>query len=267
VADALQESGIERVSPVEIEVRDLNAWYGKSQALYGINLGIASQSVTALIGPSGCGKSTFVRCLNRMHEEVPGARAEGTVVVAGTNIYGRSVTPMLVRRHIGMVFQQPNPLPSKTIFENVAIGARLNGMVSSRGPQLSELVERSLHGAALWDEVKDRLDTPATSLSGGQQQRLCIARSLAVEPEIVLMDEPCSALDPIATLQIEDLIKTLKQRYTVVIVTHNMQQAARVADTTAFFLLGKLIEMGDTAKLFSKPDQQETEDYITGRFS
>ncbi|HEX9412059.1 MAG TPA: phosphate ABC transporter ATP-binding protein PstB [Ktedonobacterales bacterium] len=257
---------IERVSPVQINVRDLNAWYGRLQALFNINLTVASNSVTALIGPSGCGKSTFVRCLNRMHEEVPGARAEGSVLVEDTNIYGRSVAPMLVRRHIGMVFQQPNPLPSKSIFENVAIGARLHGLVPSRGSQLNELVERSLRGAALWDEVKDRLDTPAISLSGGQQQRLCIARTLAVEPQIVLMDEPCSALDPIATLQIEDLIKDLKQRYTVVIVTHNMQQAARVADTTAFFLSGKLIEVGDTAKLFSKPDKRETEDYITGRF-
>jgi phosphate transport system ATP-binding protein len=255
-----------RGPPVEIDVRNLNAWYGKSQALFDITVSFARNSVTAMIGPSGCGKSTFVRCLNRMHEEVPGARAVGTVLVDQADIYSRSILPTQVRRHIGMVFQSPNPLVSKSIFENVAIGARLNGLVPARGEQLSDLVERSLRGAALWDEVKDRLHTPAISLSGGQQQRLCIARCLAVEPRIVLMDEPCSALDPIATLQIEDLIKVLKQQYTVIIVTHNMQQAARVADTTAFFLSGKLIEVGETAKLFSNPTQKETEDYITGRF-
>jgi phosphate transport system ATP-binding protein len=251
---------------MEIEVRNLNAWYGRSQALFDINLGMAPNSVMAFIGPSGCGKSTFIRCLNRMHEEIPAARVAGTVLVEGTNIYQRTLSPMQVRRHIGMVFQQPNPLPTKSIFENVVIGARLNGLVPSRGAQANELVERSLRGAALWDEVKDRLQAPATSLSGGQQQRLCIARALAVEPHIVLMDEPCSALDPIATLLVEDLIKDLKQRYTVVIVTHNMQQAARVADTTAFFLQGKLIEVSDTARLFSRPEKKETEDYITGRF-
>jgi phosphate transport system ATP-binding protein len=250
---------------IEIEVRNLNAWYGKSQALFDINLAVQRRSVTALIGPSGCGKSTFVRCLNRMHEEVAGARTEGTVLVDGTNIYGRNLSPMQVRRHIGMVFQQPNPLPTKSIYDNVIIGARLNGMVQGRAAA-DEIVERSLRGGALWDEVKDRLYAPATSLSGGQQQRLCIARTLAVEPEIVLMDEPCSALDPIATLQIEDLIKELEKQYTVVIVTHNMQQASRVAETTAFFLQGKLIEVGATAHLFSHPDKKQTEDYITGRF-
>jgi phosphate transport system ATP-binding protein len=251
---------------VQIEVRDLNAWYGKSQALFNINLTFAPNSVSAMIGPSGCGKSTFVRCLNRLHEEVPGARAKGTVLVGNVDIYGRSIAPTQVRRHIGMVFQQPNPLVSKSIFENVAIGAQLNGLASNRGSQRNDLVERSLRGAALWDEVKDRLDAPAISLSGGQQQRLCIARTLAVQPEIILMDEPCSALDPIATLQIEELISELKKQYTVIIVTHNMQQAARVADTTAFFLVGKLIEVGNTAMLFSKPEKKETEDYITGRF-
>ncbi|HEV2238680.1 MAG TPA: phosphate ABC transporter ATP-binding protein PstB [Ktedonobacterales bacterium] len=251
---------------MQIEVRNLNAWYGKTQALFDITVSFAPNSVTAMIGPSGCGKSTFVRCLNRMHEEVPDARATGTVLVAETDIYSRSILPTQVRRHIGMVFQSPNPLISKTIFENVAIGAHLNGLTPRRGTQVDELVERSLRGAALWDEVKDRLHTPAISLSGGQQQRLCIARTLAVGPRVVLMDEPCSALDPIATLQIEDLIKVLKQRYTVIIVTHNMQQAARVADTTAFFLSGKLIEVGETTKLFSNPSQKETEDYITGRF-
>jgi phosphate transport system ATP-binding protein len=246
-------------------VQRLNAWYGNAQALFDINLAVERQSVTALIGPSGCGKSTFVRCLNRMHEEIPGARAEGTVLVDGANIYGRTISPMQVRRHIGMVFQQPNPLPTKSIYDNVIIGARLNGLVRGRAAA-NEIVERSLRGAALWDEVKDRLHTPATSLSGGQQQRLCIARALAVGPEIVLMDEPCSALDPIATLQIEDLIKELERQYTVVIVTHNMQQAARVAETTAFFLQGKLIEVGATSQIFSHPEQKQTEDYITGRF-
>ena len=256
---------VETQRAIEIEVRNLNAWYGKSQALFDISLTVQRKSVTALIGPSGCGKSTFVRCLNRMHEEIAGARAEGTVLVDGTNIYGRSISPTQVRRHIGMVFQQPNPLPTKSIYDNVIIGARLNGMVKGRA-SADDIVERSLRGAALWDEVKDRLHSPATSLSGGQQQRLCIARTLAVEPEIVLMDEPCSALDPIATLQIEDLIKELEKRYTVVIVTHNMQQAARVAETTAFFFQGKMIEVGATHNLFSQPDNKQTEDYITGRF-
>jgi phosphate transport system ATP-binding protein len=250
---------------VEIEVRNLNAWYGTAQALFDINLAVQRQSVTAFIGPSGCGKSTFIRCLNRMHEEIAGARAEGKVLVDGTDIYGRALSPIQVRRHIGMVFQQANPLPTKNIYDNVVIGARLNGMIQGRA-SADEIVERSLRGAALWDEVKDRLQAPSISLSGGQQQRLCIARALAVEPEIVLMDEPCSALDPIATLQIEDLIKELEKRYTVVIVTHNMQQASRVAETTAFFFQGRLIEVGATTKLFSQPDNKQTEDYITGRF-
>jgi phosphate transport system ATP-binding protein len=247
-----------------VTVQHLNAWYGTKQGLYDINLNIPPQSVTAMIGPSGCGKSTFVRCLNRMHEEVPGARVTGTVEVEGTNIYDRSIRPMYVRRHIGMVFQQPNPLPSRSIFENVAIGARINGL--ARGKALEELVERSLRGAALWGEVKDRLNAPSSALSGGQQQRLCIARAIAVEPTVLLMDEPCSALDPQSTLQVEDLIGTLKTTYTIVIVTHNMQQAARVADRTAFFLLGRLIEEGETSQLFSRPQKKETEDYITGRF-
>lgn len=249
---------------MSIKVQNLNAWYGKKQGLYDINLTIQPQSVTAMIGPSGCGKSTFVRCLNRMHEEVPGARVSGTVEVEGANIYDRSIRPMYVRRHIGMVFQQPNPLPTRSIFENVALGARLNGL--ARGKQLDEVVERSLRGAALWDEVKDRLNAPSSALSGGQQQRLCIARAIAVEPKILLMDEPCSALDPQSTLQVEDLILQLKQNYTIVIVTHNMQQAARVADRTAFFLLGRMVEEAKTDQLFSHPQQQETEDYITGRF-
>jgi phosphate transport system ATP-binding protein len=249
---------------MSVIVHNLNAWYGKKQGLYDINLNIQPHSATAMIGPSGCGKSTFVRCLNRMHEEVPNARVTGTVEVEGANIYNRSIRPMYVRRHIGMVFQQPNPLPSRSIFENVAIGARLNGL--ARGKALEELVEQSLRGAAIWDEVKDRLNASASTLSGGQQQRLCIARAIAVEPKVLLMDEPCSALDPQSTLQVEDLITKLKTTYTIVIVTHNMQQAARVADRTAFFLLGRLVEEAVTAELFSHPKEKQTEDYITGRF-
>ncbi len=249
---------------MNVKVQHLHAWYGKKQGLYDITLNINPQSVTAMIGPSGCGKSTFVRCLNRMHEEIPGARVSGRVEVGGVNIYDRSIRPMYVRRHIGMVFQQPNPLPMRSIFENVAIGARINGL--GGGKALEERVERSLGQAALWEEVKDRLNAPAAVLSGGQQQRLCIARAVAVEPKILLMDEPCSALDPQSTLQIEDLITQLKSTYTIVIVTHNMQQAARVADRTAFFLLGRLVEEGETAQLFSRPQKKETEDYITGRF-
>ncbi len=247
-----------------IEIQDLNAWYGKKQALYEINLKIRPHSVTALIGPSGCGKSTFVRCLNRMHEEVPTARVEGNVLVEGTNIYRRDIRPIYVRRQIGMVFQQPNVLPTRSIFDNVAIGVRLNGLAS--GTALSEVVERSLRHAALWNEVKDRLHTAAAQLSGGQQQRLCVARALAVEPHVLLMDEPASALDPIATQQIEDLMDGLKQQYTIVVVTHNMQQAARIADRTAFFLQGRLVEEGPTAAIFSQPERKETEDYVTGRF-
>jgi phosphate transport system ATP-binding protein len=247
-----------------INVRQLNAWYGKNQALHNITLDIQPLSVTALIGPSGCGKSTFVRCLNRMHEEVPGTHVAGDVMVEGVNIYGRDIRSIYVRRQIGMVFQQPNVLPTRSIFENVAIGVRLNGLAARS--EVGEVVERSLQQAALWTEVKDRLHTSAAQLSGGQQQRLCIARTLAVKPRILLMDEPASALDPIATLQIEELMDHLKQQFTIVIVTHNMQQAARVADRTAFFLQGRLVEVGSTATVFSHPEQKETEDYVTGRF-
>ncbi len=245
-------------------VQHLNAWYGRKQALFDVNLSIEPQTVTAMIGPSGCGKSTFVRCLNRMHEEVPDARVKGNVLVDGFDIYARSINPRQVRQHVGMVFQQPNVLPTRSIFDNVAMGPRINGM--AYGSALIELVESSLRQAALWDEVKDQLHIPATQLSGGQQQRLCIARALANKPQIILMDEPCSALDPISTLQIEDLIEELKQTYTIIIVTHNMSQAARVADRTVFFLLGKLIEEGETSELFSHPQKKETEDYISGRF-
>jgi phosphate transport system ATP-binding protein len=249
---------------IAIDIQRLDAWYGPSQALFDVNLSILPLSVSAAIGPSGSGKSTFVRCLNRMHEEVFGARVTGSVVIEGVNIYAPTINPIYVRRHIGMVFQQPNPLPSRSIYENVAIGARINGL--AKGRALDELVERRLRQAALWDEVKDRLSGAPTQLSGGQQQRLCIARALALEPHIVLMDEPCSALDPIATLQVEDLIRQLKQHYTIVIVTHNLQQAARVADRTAFFLSGHLVEEEATAEFFSHPKQKETEDFITGRF-
>jgi len=248
-----------------IEVRNLNVWYGRSQALHDINLTIESNGATAIIGPSGCGKSTFVRCLNRMHEEIAGGRVEGQVLIDGINIYARSIQPMYVRRHIGMVFQRPNPLPTRSIFENVAIGLRLNGLAG--GARLREIVESSLKQAALWDEVKDRLGEPASILSGGQQQRLCIARALAIEPKIILMDEPASSLDPISTFQVEELIRELRSTYPVVIVTHNMQQAARVAEKTVFFLQGKLIEQGETGRFFSRPAKKETADYISGRFS
>jgi len=250
---------------VSIQVRNLNVWYGRSQALYDINLSFESLGATAVIGPSGCGKSTFVRCLNRMHEEIEGGRVQGEVVIEGVNIYARQIQPMYVRRRIGMVFQRPNPIPTLSIFDNVALGPRLNGL--ARGAALKERVERSLREAALWNEVKDRLGEAAAQLSGGQQQRLCIARALAIEPKVVLMDEPASALDPISTFQVEELINQLKSVYPVIVVTHNMQQAGRIADQTAFFLQGKLIEVGETTKFFAHPAQKETEDYITGRFS
>ncbi len=252
------------VPMMSIQAQQLNAWYGKTQALHDINLTVAPRSVTALIGPSGCGKSTFVRCLNRMHETVPDARVAGLVEVEGVDIYARGIRAIDVRRHMGMVFQQANVLPTRSIFDNVAIGVQINGI--ARGHELRDLVERSLRSAALWDEVKDRLNDSALGLSGGQQQRLCIARALAIEPKILLMDEPCSALDPVATLQVEELIGQLKETFAIVIVTHNLQQAARVANRTAFFLHGRLVEVGDTSELFARPQQKETEDYITGRF-
>ena len=246
----------------KLRVKDLTAWYGSKVAIEKIWLDFDPAAVTAIIGPSGCGKSTFIRCLNRIHETAPGARAEGHVILDGENIYDQD--PVVVRRRIGMVFQKPNPFPTMSIYGNVASGLRLNGI---RDPEtVHQRVVRSLKHAALWEEVKENLDAPAVGLSGGQQQRLCIARALAVEPEILLMDEPASALDPIATAKIEDLIFDLKREYTVIIVTHNMQQAARVAEKTAFFYLGKLVEYGATKKLFESPDQKLTEGYITGRF-
>jgi phosphate transport system ATP-binding protein len=247
-----------------MSVRDLQAFYGDTHAIKGVSIEYAANEVTAMIGPSGCGKSTVLRCLNRMHEEIPKARAEGTVLLDDTDIYSKGVDVVAVRRAIGMVFQKPNPFPTMSIFDNVAAGLKLNGI---KGSDLNERVERSLRGAGLWDEVKDRLGAPGIGLSGGQQQRLCIARTIAVEPRVVLMDEPCSALDPIATLKVEELIEELKQDYTIIIVTHNMQQAARVADTTAFFYLGELVEHAPTETIFSNPGQARTEEYVTGKFS
>jgi phosphate transport system ATP-binding protein len=246
-----------------ITLRKLNAFYGETHAVTDVDLDYAANRVTAMIGPSGCGKSTLVRCINRMHEEIPGARATGEIHLDDLDLYADEVDVVSVRRAVGMVFQKPNPFPTMSIFDNVAAGLRLSG---TRGIDVRERVEQSLRGAGLWDEVKDRLGQPGMGLSGGQQQRLCIARTIAVEPEVILMDEPCSALDPIATLKIEELIHELKQRYTIVIVTHNMQQAARVADTTAFMLHGEMVEHAPTEKIFSTPDDERTEEYVTGKF-
>jgi phosphate transport system ATP-binding protein len=248
---------------IRMESRNLDFFYGEAQALHGINLAIPENSVTALIGPSGCGKSTFLRCLNRMNDIIPGTRVEGDVLLDGTDIYTGGGDVVDLRRRVGMVFQKSNPFP-KSIFENVAYGMRINRTV--RRSQMAERVEKSLREAALWDEVKDRLDDPAMGLSGGQQQRLCIARALAVDPEVLLMDEPASALDPIATQKVEELIYHLKSNYTIAIVTHNMQQAARVSDRTAFFMMGRLVEYDRTDKIFTNPGEKITEDYITGRF-
>ena len=247
----------------KICVRDLNLYYGTNHALKNINMDIPAGAVTAFIGPSGCGKSTFLKTLNRMNDLVDGVRIEGEVLLDGEQVYGPNVDTTALRRRVGMVFQQPNPFPM-SIYDNVAYGPRVHGIRNKH--QLDEIVEESLRGAAIWDEVKDRLKKSALGLSGGQQQRLCIARALAVQPEVLLMDEPTSALDPISTAKIEDLMESLKKRYTVVVVTHNMQQATRVSDYTAFFLLGDLIEFGPTQQVFSYPKEKKTEDYITGRF-
>jgi phosphate transport system ATP-binding protein len=243
---------------------DLNVWFGQKQVLKDINLSIKANSVTAIIGPSGCGKSTFIRCLNRMHELVPNAKMTGQILLDGENIYDKNVDPVQVRRRVGMVFQKPNPFPTMSIYDNVAAGLRLTG--AKKGKDLDEIVKRSLKQATLWDEVKEDLKKPGTSISGGQQQRLCIARAIALQPEVILMDEPCSALDPIATAKIENLVVELKRDYTVAIVTHNMQQASRVADYTAFLYLGSLIEFGSTKDIFESPKNQLTEKYITGEF-
>ncbi len=247
----------------KIEAKNLDFYYGNKKALKGISMVAPKNKVTALIGPSGCGKSTFIRTLNRMNDVIPGARVEGQVIIDGVDIYSQRIDVVELRRRIGMVFQKPNPFP-KSIFDNIAYGLRINGMKNRK--KIESIVEKSLKEAALWDEVKDRLRENAFSLSGGQQQRLCIARSLAVEPEVILYDEPCSAIDPIATAKIEDLIQKQREKYTVVIVTHNMQQAARVSDYTAFLMLGELIEYGETPQIFTNPSNKLTEDYITGRF-
>jgi phosphate transport system ATP-binding protein len=258
-----RRSPTEIISPAwNVKVNDLHAYYGDQHAVKGVSLTYAANEVTAMIGPSGCGKSTIVRCINRMHEEIPGARAEGSVMLDDTDVYASDVDVVSVRRVIGMVFQKPNPFPTMSIFDNVAAGLRLSG----RRGDVRERVEQSLRAAGLWDEVKDRLAQPGIGLSGGQQQRLCIARTIAVEPEVIIMDEPASALDPISTLKIEELVLELKKRFTIVIVTHNMQQAARVADKTAFMLAGELVEFTDTDKLFTNPDDSRTEDYVTGKF-
>jgi phosphate transport system ATP-binding protein len=245
-----------------VRLRNLHAYYSEQHAVRGVDLDYRANEVTAMIGPSGCGKSTLVRCINRMHEEIPGARAEGKVTLDEADIYAPEVDVVSVRRQIGMVFQKPNPFPTMSIFDNVASGLRLTG----RRGDLKERVEKSLRGAGLWEEVKDRLNQPGIGLSGGQQQRLCIARTIAVEPEVILMDEPCSALDPVATLKIEELIDELKREYTIIIVTHNMQQAARVADRTAFMLAGELVEVSDTSTIFTNPTDSRTEEYVTGKF-
>ena len=248
----------------KITIQNLNAWFGAKQVLHEINLGIEKNRITAIIGPSGCGKSTFIRCLNRMHEVVPHAKASGKVLVDDKDIYDSDIDPVDIRRRIGMVFQKPNPFPTMSIYDNVVAGLKLGGLKDKK--ILDKITEESLKKAALWDEVKNDLNKSGVSLSGGQQQRLCIARALAVEPEVILFDEPCSALDPISTSKIEDLMIELKEKYTLIIVTHNMQQAARVSDYTAFFLMGEMVEFGETNQIFKKPKVKSTEDYIVGRF-
>jgi phosphate transport system ATP-binding protein len=262
-APQVQAEPVTADRPAKMLIEGLSFYYGRVQALRGINLAIRERQITAFIGPSGCGKSTFLRALNRMNDIIEGARTQGRVLLDGEDIYGADVDVVALRRRVGMVFQRPNPFPM-SIFDNVAFGPRIHGL--ARRTELEELVERSLRRAALWDEVGDKLGESAFSLSGGQQQRLCIARLLAVDPEVVLMDEPCSALDPISTLRIEELMRELKANYTIVIVTHNMQQAARVSEETGFFLHGEMIEFGPSSKIFTDPDDERTEDYITGRF-
>jgi phosphate transport system ATP-binding protein len=248
----------------KLSIRDLNIYFGENHAVKNTVMDVAENSVTAIIGPSGCGKSTVLRSINRMHDLTPSARVTGTIMLDDTDIYSRSVDPVTIRRRVGMVFQKPNPFPAMSVYDNVVAGYKLNGILKKG--DADEIVESSLKRVALWEEVKDRLRTGAVELSGGQQQRLCIARTIAVKPEVILMDEPASALDPISTLKIEELIEELKSKYTIVIVTHNMQQAARVSDVTAFFYLGELVEIGETRKVFTNPEKKQTEDYITGRF-
>lgn len=254
----------ESIERYKVRIEKVNGWYGAKRALKDINLNVKESAVTAFIGPSGCGKTTLLRCLNRMHEMTPGAHADGRVVVDGINIYDKSIDPVVIRRRIGMVFQKPNPFPTMSIFDNVAAGLRLNGM--NNKTIIKEIVEESLKNAALWEEVKNELEKPGMSLSGGQQQRLCIARALAMQPEVLLMDEPTSSLDPIGSSKIEELVRTLKDSVTIIIVTHNMQQAARVSDFTAFMYLGELIEYGSTNQIFMNPEKELTERYISGKF-
>ncbi len=262
------DTGKENAEPsspgVKMQAISVNAWFGAKHALKDINVSFKTNAVTAIIGPSGCGKSTLIRCLNRMHELVPSARFSGEVLLDGNDIYAPNVDPVIIRRRVGMVFQKPNPFPTMSIYDNVAAGLKLTG--AKKGKDLDVVVRRSLEQATLWDEVKDELGKPGTSISGGQQQRLCIARAIALQPEVILMDEPCSALDPIATAKIEELMVSLKNDYTVVVVTHNMQQAARVSDFTAFMYLGQLVEYGDTQSIFENPTNELTEKYITGKF-
>jgi phosphate transport system ATP-binding protein len=267
--DQVQQVAPTTATAATVRVEKLSAWYGPRQAIRDISLEAAAGEVTAIIGPSGCGKSTLIRCLNRLHEVVPGARAEGQVLLGGEDVYAPGTDPVLVRRRVGMVFQRPNPFPTLSIFDNVAAGLRLNGL--AKGAALERIVVESLQQAALWDEAKDKLKQPGTALSGGQQQRLCIARALAVRPEVLLLDEPTGALDPVATLRIEELLRELREHLTIIIVTHNLQQAARVSDTTAFMLagddrVGELVEVGPTRPLFTNPRDPRTEAYITGRF-
>lgn len=250
--------------PHKVSIKNLEAWFGVKKAIKNINLDIREKTVTAFIGPSGCGKTTLLRCLNRMHEMTPGAKAKGQVIIDNTDIYDRNIDPVIIKRRIGMVFQKPNPFPTMTIYDNVAAGLKLNGVKDKQ--LVDEIVKDSLEGAALWDEVKNELGKPGMGLSGGQQQRLCIARALAMQPEVLLMDEPTSALDPIASSKIEDLVHDLKQRFTVIIVTHNMQQAARVSDETAFMYLGELIEHNSTKRIFENPEKELTERYVSGKF-
>jgi phosphate transport system ATP-binding protein len=266
VVPARQQSGAEAPARDRITVEGLNAWFGAVHAVRNVSLTVPERRVTAMIGPSGCGKSTFLRCLNRMHETVSGARATGRVLLDGRDVYAKGVNPVQVRRHVGMVFQRPTPFPTMTIRENVGAGLRVLGAETPGKPETDAIVEKALRRAALWDEVKDRLNASATGLSGGQQQRLCIARALATEPEVLLLDEPTASLDPISTQSVEELVWELRNDFTVVIVTHNMQQAARVSDTTAFFLLGELVETGPTEQLFTTPKDPRTESYLTGRF-
>ena len=258
------KESIENTERFKVKIENVNGWYGAKRAIKDVNLNVKDKSVTAFIGPSGCGKTTLLRCLNRMHEMTPGAHADGRVVVDGIDIYDKSIDPVVIRRRIGMVFQKPNPFPTMSIFDNVAAGLRLNGMRNKT--IIREIVEESLKNAALWEEVKNELDKPGMSLSGGQQQRLCIARALAMQPEVLLMDEPTSSLDPIGSSKIEELVRTLKDSVTIIIVTHNMQQAARVSDFTAFMYLGDLIEYGSTNQIFMNPEKELTERYISGKF-